>query len=126
MDGRRIAQGAQGVKYDIVCRLTNGARCDKIADMNRKIPELERFAKLAIGDGMPPNLYFVTDEGVIVTITRSRELAYRHWRELSKRRPMVESAMEDRLNGVLASVEPESDEPNARLVVSDDVPTMKD
>ena len=86
----------------------------------RKIAALEALAREIVGDGKGPDLFFVTDQGVVVTITRDYELGYRQWQELSRRSPRVESALENRQFGVLCSVAPESDEPGARLIVLDD------
>lgn len=85
-----------------------------------RIDALEQLARTTIGDGKRPNLYFVTDRGNVVTVTTEHAIAYQHWRQLAARTPLVESAMEDRLTGVLASVEPVSDVPGARLEVQDD------
>lgn len=87
----------------------------------KKINELEALASNLIGDGQSPNLYFVTDQGVVVTVTRSLEVAHAEWKELARRLPRVECALEDRKTGVLASVEPESNEEGAKLRVFDDV-----
>lgn len=86
----------------------------------QKIRPLEELARSVIGDGKTPNLYFVTDRGVVVTVTRSAEAAYRHWRELAKRSPRVESAVEDRQAGCLASVAPD-DDGSTRLIIIDDM-----
>lgn len=86
-----------------------------------KTPALQSLASDMVGDGKSPNLYFVTDGGVTVTVTRNRELALREWRELAKRFPRVECALEDRKTGVLCSVAPESDAPGARLIVESSI-----
>ena len=86
----------------------------------RKIETLETFASNVIGDGKSPDLFFVSDQGVCITVTRSFETAYRQWRELAHRSPFVECALENRTVGVLCSVEPTSDEPGARLEIRDD------
>jgi hypothetical protein len=36
----------------------------------RKVPELEALARDRVGDGGSPALFFVTDAGVVVTVTR--------------------------------------------------------
>jgi len=87
----------------------------------KKINELEALASNLIGDGQSPNLYFVTDRGVVVTVTRSFEVAREEWKQLSRRSPRLECALEDRKVGVLASVEPESDEEGAPLRVFDHI-----
>ena len=75
----------------------------------REITQLEQLARDVIGDTKAPELYFVSDQGVIVTVTRSAAIAYAHWKQLAARRPLVESALEQRSYGVLASVEPADD-----------------
>ncbi len=86
-----------------------------------KIAALEILACDMVGDGKAPDLFFVTDQGVVITVTRNKSVAYDEWRNLAARRPMVESAMESRRFGVIASVEPESDKPGARLIVIDEL-----
>lgn len=81
----------------------------------QRIEALEQSARNIVGDGKAPNVYFVTDQGVVTTITRDREIALSAWRTLASRWPLVECAVEDRLNGVIADVSPESDVPGARL-----------
>jgi hypothetical protein len=85
----------------------------------KRIGVLEDFASITIGDDKAPNLYFVTDQGVLVTITRDFDVAYAHWQTLAQRAPRVESSLEDRQHGVLASVEPDEENSN-RLIVIDD------
>lgn len=94
--------------------------------MTTKISALQQLATAKVGDGKNPNLYFVTDKGVVTTISQDFDVAYKHWKHLSTRIPLAESALEDRLTGVLASVEPISDERGAALVVHDDVGMFKD
>lgn len=86
----------------------------------RKVAELETLARDMVGDDSTPDLFFVTDRGAVVTVSRDFGTAYRHWRTLAQRSPRLESALENRRTGVLASVEPDSDEPGARLVIRDD------
>lgn len=90
-----------------------------------EIEPLQSLPRTMVGDGGQPNVFFVTDQGVTVTITTDFEVAYEHWKKLAARRPRVESALEDRLTGCLASVEPVDDEPNARLCVIDDTDMLK-
>jgi len=73
-----------------------------------------------VGDGRRPNIFFVTDEGNVVMVTLDFDAAYAHWRKLAGRAPRIESALEDRRWGTVASVEPESDDPGARLIIIDD------
>jgi len=77
--------------------------------------ELESLARDFIGDGRVPNLFFVTNRGLVVTVTRHFQTAYDHWQSLASRYPQAECALEDRKTGVIAAIEPESDESNARL-----------
>lgn len=86
----------------------------------RKIERLEALARECVGDGRQPDLFFVTDQGVVVTVTRDLTVAHTHWRELARRFPLVESALENRQYGVLASVAPEEDD-SPKLHVHDDV-----
>jgi len=81
---------------------------------------LDELARDYVGDGKPLNHFFVSDNGHVVTVTDDFEIAYRHWKQLSARRPMVESTLEDRLTGTIASVEPVNESPNAPLAVYDD------
>lgn len=84
-----------------------------------RIDALEAFVSATVGDGKSPNLFFVSDRGVNVMITRNFDDAYATWKWLAIR-PRGESALEDRQYGVMASVSPVSDEPGARLEVRDD------
>lgn len=107
---------------------TNPAKRSALHMMPRRIPALESMARDMVGDSGTPDLFFVTDRGVVVMVARSFPAAHREWSRLAQRRDMgtgdprglLESALENRRTGVLASVEPESDEPGARLVVRDD------
>jgi hypothetical protein len=92
---------------------------ERQTDTVERVTTLEELARETIGDGGSPNLYFVTDNGDVVTVTRDRALAYRHWRYLADQRPLRECALEDRKYGVICSVEPR-DEGSKRLVVRDD------
>jgi hypothetical protein len=81
---------------------------------------LNTIARDFVGDASGVNVYFVSDEhGDVVTITYDRDVAVEHWRKLADRRPLVESTLEDRHTGVLASVEPEIDAPGALLRIYD-------
>lgn len=87
--------------------------------MKAKIESLEKLARNMVGDGNSPNLYFVSDCGVCITITRNFSLAYQQWRALADRIPRIESALEDRKNGTIADVSPESDDSGAKLIFTD-------
>lgn len=85
----------------------------------KKIKALEEFTSHTVGDGKSPNLYFVTDQGTVISITRSFERGYSEWRELANRFPRRECALEDRQNGCLCSVEPVEDG-SSKLKIYDD------
>lgn len=70
--------------------------------MRQKITQLQDMARDMVGDSGTPNLFFVTEEGVVTTVTRNLDLARQAWRLLPRNR---ESAIEDRQTGVLCSVE---------------------
>lgn len=82
-----------------------------------RIDELEMLASSMIGDGQEPNVFFVTYKGDVVLVTTDGEVAHRMWQEMPRG---VETSLEDRLYGVIASTEPDSDEPGAPLVSYDD------
>lgn len=86
----------------------------------RKIEALELLAREMVGDGKSPGLFFVTDRGVVVTVTRSFDVAYAEWQLLADARPLRECALEGRKYGVIADVSPDSDDPGSRLVRCDD------
>lgn len=80
---------------------------------------LNQMAIDMVGDGKGPNMYFVSNAaGDIVTASQSFEIAYAHWRQLSQARPRHECALEDRVHGVLACVQP--DEKETQLIILDD------
>jgi hypothetical protein len=81
---------------------------------------LNDMARQMVGDSQKPNLFFVTDVGNVVGVHTEFGAAYLHFKDLARREPRKECALEDRSFGVIASVEPESDEPGARLVLHDD------
>jgi hypothetical protein len=87
----------------------------------RKIEALENLARTMVGDGRNPDLFFVTDQGVVVTITRDKDVAYDHWRQLAARSPRLECALENRQFGVLASVEPSGTDENKLIVRFDNI-----
>ena len=73
--------------------------------MKTKIKELQTLSADMIGDGKSPNLFFVNDQGVTVTITRDFDIAYAEWRKLAYFSSGQECALEDRKFGCIASVE---------------------
>lgn len=90
-----------------------------------KIEVLQNLASQIIGDGSKSDMFFVTDQGVVVTVTRDFDTAYAHWKQLARRSPFVECALENRTVGVLASVEPDSDDDGALLEVRDDTRMLR-
>ena len=88
--------------------------------MPRKITQLQELASQMVGDGKSPNLFFVTDCSVVVTVTRCFETAYRHWNQLANRfyDERVECSLEDRRYGTICTVEPET-ENSTKLVAID-------
>jgi hypothetical protein len=85
--------------------------------MKVHIGPLQALARDLVGDCKRPNFYFVSDGPTVVTVTKNAKLARAHWEELARRRPLKECTLENRLCGVIASVQRESDAPGARLVV---------
>lgn len=67
----------------------------------KKIKELDALATEMVGDGQKPNVFFVTNKGKVTTITRHFETAHREWIKFATQR--VESMLEDRQTGVIAS-----------------------
>lgn len=86
---------------------------------SKRVLDLEKMASNLVGDGKAPNIFFVSIGGNIVMITLDFDAAYEFWKQNSNQR-QHETALEDRKTGVLATVEPESDEPGAKLVRFDD------
>jgi hypothetical protein len=80
---------------------------------------LEELARMLVGDGKNPNLFFVSVEGNVVMISRDFDSAYRKWREHAYTYDH-ECALEDRKNGTISSVEPEEDDPLGRMTTTDD------
>lgn len=67
----------------------------------KRVKELDKLATEMVGDGNKPNVFFVTHKGKVTTITRHFEVAHREWRKFAMQR--MESALEDRLTGTIAS-----------------------
>lgn len=84
--------------------------------MKRKIKEFESMATNLIGDGKTPDLFFVSEQGVIITISRSFDTAYNEWKGLPRN---IETALENRSYGVICSTSPD-DENGNKLVTWDD------
>ena len=84
-----------------------------------KLEALETLARERVGDGQSPDLFFVTDQGTVVTVTRDYQIASTAWTRLAMAgRWQTECALENRTFGVLASVEPAEDDSD-RMVVCD-------
>ena len=66
-----------------------------------KVKLLNELASEMVGDGKKPNVFFVTEKGDVITVTQSFEKAYSEWRILAQNH--IESALEDRQTGILAS-----------------------
>lgn len=83
--------------------------------------QLDEMARTIVGDGKSPNLYFVSEKGLVVLVERSYLKARKRWEQLPRN---VETCMEDRLTGVIASNEPDEDG-SKRLVVIEDFDTFE-
>jgi uncharacterized protein YycO len=70
----------------------------------KKIQALENMACNMVGDGKTPSLFFVTRDGVVVTVTRDFSIAYSHWNNIANYGGHTTS-IEDRKNGVICSYE---------------------
>ena len=68
-----------------------------------KIKALDALATELVGDGKSPNLYFVSLAGTVIMVSRDGNAAHRFWKSLGRN---VETALEDRCVGLLASTEP--------------------
>ncbi len=71
-----------------------------------RLQALESLASKLIGDGKSPNVFFVTVEGRVVSITQDLEVAKRAWEGFAASMN-IETSVEDRLVGVLASITPD-------------------
>lgn len=85
-------------------------------DPQARVKELETLATEMVGDGKKPNLFFVSEQGNILLVTRIFQAAYDLWYRVSLRVD-VECALEDRLTGVIASVEPSEDDPKKLMLL---------
>ncbi len=86
--------------------------------------ELQVLATELVGDDKRPNIFFVSVEGRIVVISLDFEVAYEAWVRFSDVEEKVETALEDRQTGVIASVEPD-EERGGELVWMDDSATFE-
>jgi hypothetical protein len=80
-----------------------------------EIKQMQEMARDMVGDGKEPNVFFISQEGVICTVTTHAMIAYDHWKALPRHK---ESAFEDRLYGVICTTE--SQEGTNRLIVHDE------
>jgi hypothetical protein len=87
-----------------------------------RIKKLEELASEVIGDGLSPNLYFVTEEGRgVILVSRDFDAAYDCWRFLPR---SIETTLEDRKFGVICSTQPE-EEGSKKLRTYDDSRMVK-
>jgi hypothetical protein len=80
------------------------------------IDALNALASRFVGDGNHLNFYFVTDRGHTLTVTDDYQLALMRWEASARETPLHECTLEDRLTGIIASIEPLDDTPDAPLV----------
>ena len=84
----------------------------------KKSNVLQKLAATIVGDDKKPDWFFVTVQGIVVTVTRNFNLAYNEWREYAK--PIdQECTLENRTFGCIASVEPDNDEKTPKLKLID-------
>jgi len=76
------------------------------------------MARELVGDGKEPDLFFVSLDGNIVTVSMNFETAYEEWLRYAHGN-RIETTLEDRWYGTIASVESE-DEGSSKLVRIDD------
>ena len=86
--------------------------------MKKKIKQLEDLAISTVGDGKNPNLFFVSENGVITTVTRDFNIAYNKW--MDNRYDCINSVIEDRKNGMICEYCPFSKN-NERICIDDSV-----
>lgn len=84
--------------------------------MTTQIKELNALATKMVGDNQTPNVFFVSCRGNIMMVSAEFDTAYDYWRFLPRN---VETTLEDRQNGVLASTEPREDNPAKNLYTRD-------
>lgn len=85
----------------------------------KRIKQLERMATNMVADGKSPNLFFVSIQGVIVTVTRNFKLAYNQWKSLTG----LERTLEDRKWGTICDAYCPTVSP--KLVIVDDSEQFK-
>lgn len=85
----------------------------------RKIKQLENLAWTMVGDGRSPNLFFVSVQGAVVTITRDFAQARREFFGLFAENRVRELAVEDRQHGCVLTNEQDEENPK-RWVLRDD------
>ena len=101
-----------------------GAGRGLFSTRSKRIEPLEKVAQKLVGDGKSPNVFFVALDGNIILIALDFIVAYDKWKEISNQKT-TETSLEDRQHGVLASIEPESDERGAPLIRWDDTGDME-
>ena len=84
----------------------------------RKIKQLEELARTMVGDGKAPNLYFITVDVVVVTITRDLSIAKSEWRRNIYNHPFTPCSVEDRKQGTVC--QHDKDEETCRWITIDD------
>lgn len=88
-------------------------------DSMKKIDTLEELARRFVGDGKTPDVFFVTDRGIVATVSTDFPTAYFAWESVKNSYPPRECALENRTWGVVCSVEPAEDG-SSTLVVTDE------
>ena len=83
-----------------------------------KFPQLNKLASEMIGDGKTPNLFFVSYEGNIITVSISFHYAYEHWKTLANMKDK-ECSLEDRKHGTIASIEQSEDNPHKLIKIDE-------
>jgi hypothetical protein len=82
----------------------------------KKINQLEKLAREMVGDGKSPDLFFVSREGVIITITRDFPRAHQEWQNLLWQNCVCQ--IENRRYGVIC--QKDKDEETGRFFTRDD------
>lgn len=87
-----------------------------------KIEEFEELARNMVGDGKAPNVFFVSLNGRIQTITENFQLAYSEWKRLPRN---VETALEDRQWGIICDNSPDEEKSNKLTFYDDSASFLK-